>query len=415
MSTRDFLEVIRERGCLHQCSDEAGFRKLTAERIVTGYIGFDMTADSLHIGNLVQIMMLRRLQQTGHRPIVLIGGGTTKVGDPSGRDEVRKLLTDADIARNMASIKATFGKFIRFGDGPSDGLMANNDDWLSKLNYIEFLRDYGRHFSVNRMLSMDSVKLRLERDQPLSFLEFNYMVLQSYDFAELARRYDCRLQMGGSDQWGNIVQGVDLGRRVGTPELFAVTTPLVTTSSGAKMGKTAAGAVWLNEDRLSHYDYYQYWRNTEDADVGRFLKIFTDLPIGEIRRLEALKGSEINEAKKVLAFEATKMCRGEKAAAEAAETARKAFEEGEAGGVLPTVSVARAQLDAGMPVWEALKLAGFASSNGEARRLVRGGGVRINDDACDDENRKISASDLTAEGIVKLSAGKKRHAVVKVA
>jgi tyrosyl-tRNA synthetase len=415
MSTRDFLEVIRERGCLHQCSDEAGFKKLTAEKIVTGYIGFDMTADSLHIGNLVQIMMLRRLQQCGHRPIVLIGGGTTKVGDPSGRDEVRKLLTDADIARNMASIKATFGKFLTFGDGPSDALMANNDDWLSKLNYIEFLRDYGKHFSVNRMLTMDSVKLRLERDQPLTFLEFNYMVLQSYDFAELAKRYDCRLQMGGSDQWGNIVMGVDLGRRVGTPDLFAVTTPLVTTSSGAKMGKTAAGAVWLNDDRLSHYDYYQYWRNTDDADVGRFLKIFTDLPMDEIRKLEALKGSEINEAKKVLAFEATKMCRGEKAAAEAAETARRTFEEGEAGGVLPTVAVDKAQLDAGVPIWEAIKLAGFAASNGEARRLVRGGGIRINDNVCADENKKISTSDLNADGVVKLSAGKKRHAVVKVA
>ncbi len=415
MSTRDFLEVIRERGCLHQCSDEAGFKKLTAEKVVTGYIGFDMTADSLHIGNLVQIMMLRRLQQCGHRPIVLIGGGTTKVGDPSGKDDMRKLLTDADIARNMASIKATFGKFLTFGDGPSDALMANNDDWLSKLNYIEFLRDYGRHFSVNRMLTMDSVKLRLDRDQPLTFLEFNYMVLQSYDFAELARRYDCRLQMGGSDQWGNIVMGVDLGRRVGTPDLFAVTTPLVTTASGAKMGKTAAGAVWLNDDRLSHYDYYQYWRNTDDADVGRFLKIFTDLPMDEIRKLEALKGSEINEAKKVLAFEATKMCRGETAAAEAAETARKTFEEGEAGGVLPTVAVARSQLDAGMPIWEAIRLAGFAASNGEARRLVRGGGIRINDNVCADENKKISASDLNADGVVKLSAGKKRHAVVKVA
>ncbi len=414
-TTRDFLEVIRERGCLHQCSDEAGFKKLTSEKIVTGYIGFDMTADSLHVGNLVQIMMLRRLQQCGHRPIVLIGVGTTKIGDPSGKDEMRRFLTDADIARNMASIQSTFGKFLKFGDGASDAQMANNDDWLSKLNYLEFLRDYGRHFSVNRMLTMDSVKLRLDRDQPLTFLEFNYMVLQSYDFVELARRYDCRLQMGGSDQWGNIVSGVDLGRRVGTPDLFAVTTPLVTTASGAKMGKTAAGAIWLNDDRLSHYDYYQYWRNTDDADVGRFLKIFTDLPMDEIRKLEALKGSEINEAKKVLAFEATKMCRGEAAASEAAETARKTFEEGEAGGVLPTVAVDKAQLDAGVPIWEALKLAGFAASNGEARRLVRGGGIRINDNVCADENKKISASDLNADGVVKLSAGKKRHAVVKVA
>ncbi len=414
-TTRDFLETIRERGCLHQCSDEAAFKKLTAESVVTGYIGFDMTADSLHVGNLVQIMMLRRLQQAGHRPIVLIGGGTTKVGDPSGRDDMRKLLTDDDIARNMASIKSTFGKFLKFGDGSGDALMANNDDWLSRLNYIEFLRDYGRHVSVNRMLSMDSVKLRLDRDQPLTFLEFNYMVLQAYDFVELARRYGCRLQMGGSDQWGNIVAGVDLGRRVGTAELFAVTTPLVTTSSGAKMGKTAAGAVWLNEDRLSSYDYYQFWRNTEDGDVGRFLRTFTDLAVAEIAKLEALKGAEINEAKKVLAFEATRMCRGEAAAKDAAETARKTFEEGEAGGVLPTVSVARSQLEAGVPIWEALKLAGFAASNGEAKRLVRGGGARINDEACNDENRQISVADLNAEGVVKLSAGRKRHAVVKVA
>jgi tyrosyl-tRNA synthetase len=415
MSTRDFLEVIRERGCLHQCSDEEAFKTLTAERVVTGYIGFDMTADSLHIGNLVQIMMLRRLQQTGHRPIVLIGGGTTKVGDPSGRDEMRRLLTEDDIRRNMESIKATFGKFLKFGNGPTDALMANNDDWLSKLNYIEFLRDYGKHFSVNSMLSMDSVKLRLERDQPLSFLEFNYMVLQAYDFVELARRFGCRLQMGGSDQWGNIIRGVDLGRRVEQVELFAVTTPLVTTSSGAKMGKTAEGAVWLNEDRLSHYDYYQYWRNTDDADVGKFLRIFTDLPMGEIRRLETLAGSEINEAKKALAFEATGMCRGEAAASEAAETARQAFEEGIAGGALPTVTVSRARLDAGVPIWEALRQAGFAASNGEARRLVRGGGVRINDEVCANENRQISAADLNAEGVVKLSAGKKRHAVLKVA
>ncbi|MSP49457.1 MAG: tyrosine--tRNA ligase [Alphaproteobacteria bacterium] len=415
MSSRGFLEVIRDRGCLHQCSDEAAFRKLTAEKVVTGYIGFDMTADSLHIGNLVQIMMLRRLQQAGHRPIVLIGGGTTKVGDPSGKDDMRKLLGDDDIARNMASIKSTFGKFLKFGNGATDALMANNDDWLSKLNYIEFLRDYGRHFSVNRMLSMDSVKLRLDRDQPLTFLEFNYMVLQAYDFVELARRYDCRLQMGGSDQWGNIVAGVDLGRRVAQVELFAVTTPLVTTSSGAKMGKTAAGAVWLNEDRLSSYGYYQYWRNTEDGDVGRFLRVFTDLAVAEIVRLEALEGQEINEAKKVLAFEATRMCRGEAAAKDAAETARKTFEGGEAGGALPTVGVVRSRLEAGMPIWEALKLAGFAASNGEARRLVRGGGVRINDEVCADENRQIAVADLNAEGAVKLSAGKKRHAVVKVA
>jgi len=412
MATRDFLETIRERGCLHQCSDEAGFQTLTAEKVVTGYIGFDMTADSLHVGNLVQIMMLRRLQQAGHRPIVLIGGGTTKVGDPSGKDDMRRMLTDADIVRNMESIKSTFGKFLTFGDGPSDALMANNDDWLSKLNYIDFLRDYGRHFSVNRMLTMDSVKLRLERDQPLTFLEFNYMVLQSYDFVELARRYDCRLQMGGSDQWGNIIQGVDLGRRVAQQELFAVTTPLVTTASGAKMGKTAAGAVWLNDDRLSAYDYYQYWRNTEDADVGRFLKIFTDLPMDEIRRLEALAGAEINEAKKVLAFEATKMCRGEAAATSAAETARKTFEEKGTGASLPTVLVSAEEIAKGVPLVHVLKEAGFAASNGEAKRIITSGSAMVNDVVVSDINHVIAAADFVG-GQVKASASKKRHAVVK--
>ena len=415
MATRDFLETIRERGCLHQCSDEASFRALTAEKVVTGYIGFDMTADSLHVGNLVQIMMLRRLQQAGHRPIVLIGGGTTKVGDPSGKDDMRKMLTDADIVRNMESIKSTFGKFLAFGDGESDALMANNDDWLSKLNYIDFLRDYGRHFSVNRMLTMDSVKLRLERDQPLTFLEFNYMVLQSYDFVELARRYDCRLQMGGSDQWGNIIQGVDLGRRVAQQELFAVTTPLVTTASGAKMGKSVQGAVWLNAAMLSPYDYWQYWRNTEDADVGRFLRLFTELPLAEIARLEGLQGAEINDAKKILADEATRLCHGDEAASAAGETARQTFEQGTLGEGLPTIEVAGDELNAGIAAFDLLRRAGLAASNGEARRLIKGGGARLNDAVIADETRQVTAADLNADGILKLSAGRKRHALVRPA
>jgi tyrosyl-tRNA synthetase len=410
----DFLRIIEERGFLHQHTDAEALDALSAKRPICAYIGFDCTADSLHVGSLVQIMMLRWLQKCGHKPIVLMGGGTTKVGDPSGKDDVRQLLTDAEIARNMAGIKDVFAQFLTFGEGPSDAMMVDNDDWLSGLNYIDFLRDYGRHFSVNRMLGFDSVKLRLEREHPLSFLEFNYMILQAYDFLELARRYDCVLQMGGSDQWGNIVNGVELGRRIDQRELFGMTTPLLTTSSGAKMGKTATGAVWLNEARLSAYDYWQYWRNTEDGDVGRFLRLFTELPEEEIRRLEALEGAEINDAKKVLADEATKLCRGVAAAKSAAETARKTFVEGTLATDLPTVEVAEARLDAGIPAYELLREAGLAASNGEARRLIKGGGGRLNDARIDDELRAVGRSDLNEQGIIKLSAGKKRHALVKM-
>jgi tyrosyl-tRNA synthetase len=358
-------------------------------------------------------MMLRWLQQTGHKPIVLMGGGTTKVGDPSGRDESRKLLSEADIVRNMAGIKSVFAKFLKFGDGPTDALMANNADWLDRLEYIPFLRDYGRHFSVNRMLAFDSVKLRLDREQPLTFLEFNYMVLQAYDFLELARRRDCTLQMGGSDQWGNIVNGVELGRRVDGRELYGLTSPLITTSGGAKMGKTAQGAVWLNEDRLSAYDYWQFWRNTDDGDVGRFLRLFTELPLAEIARLEKLGGAEINEAKKVLATEATALVHGRKSADDAAETARKTFEEGGVGEDLPVIEIARAELEAGMPAFDAFRRAGLAASNGEAKRLIRGGGARINDRVVASETESVTLRDLGADGSVKLSAGRKRHALLR--
>ncbi|MGF1611702.1 MAG: tyrosine--tRNA ligase [Kiloniellales bacterium] len=409
----DFLREIVARGFLHQCTDLPGLNEVAGKSRVIAYIGFDCTADSLHVGNLLSIMLLRWLQQTGHKPIVLMGGGTTKVGDPSGKDETRKLLSDEDIVRNMAGIKEVFRQFLEFGDGPSDAIMVNNDDWLSGLNYIAFLRDYGRHFSVNRMLSFDSVKLRLEREQPLTFIEFNYMVLQAYDFLELARRYGCVLQMGGSDQWGNIVNGVDLGRRIEQRELFGLTTPLITMASGAKMGKTAEGAVWLNEARLSAYDYWQFWRNVEDADVGRFLRLFTELPLDEIARLEKLQGAELNEAKKVLANEATRLCRGAEAAAAAAETARKTFEEGGLGEALPTVEIARDELASGLLAYDLLRRAGLAASNGEARRLIKGGGGRINDQVIGDELRAVGLGDLNPEGVIKLSAGKKRHALVR--
>jgi tyrosyl-tRNA synthetase len=406
----DFIRVLSERGYIHQCTDlDALDAKARAGRI-TGYIGFDATADSLHIGSLVQIMTLRRMQQTGHRPIVLMGGGTTKIGDPSGRDESRQLLTDADIDRNIAGIRRIFDRFLTFG---GDGaVMVNNADWLDQLRYIPLLRDIGRHFSVNRMLTMDSVRLRLDRDQPLSFLEFNYMVLQSYDFVELARRHSCQLQMGGSDQWGNIVMGAELGRRVGNFDLFGLTTPLITTASGAKMGKTAQGAVWLNPDRLAPYDYYQFWRNTEDADVGRFLRLFTDLPLNEIARLERLAGAEINDAKKILALEATKLCHGADAATAAAETARRTFEEGRAGGDLPTVEVPRGDLERRVPVFQLLAQTGLASSNGEARRLIQQGGARVNDVVVADPAATVGAADAVS-GVIKLSAGKKRHALVR--
>ncbi len=411
----EFLRVAEERGFIHQGTDNEALDALAADGPITAYIGFDCTAESLHVGSLVQIMLLRLLQRTGHKPIVLMGGGTTRVGDPSGKDEARKLLSDEDIARNMAGIRKVFARFLSFGDGPTDAIMVNNADWLDGLEYIPFLRDFGRHFSVNRMLGLDSVKLRLEREQPLSFLEFNYMVLQSYDFLELARRRGCLLQMGGSDQWGNIVSGVELARRVDRRQLFGLTSPLITTASGAKMGKTAAGAVWLDAGQVSPYDYWQYWRNTDDADVGRFLRLFTDLPLDEIARLESLEDADINEAKKTLAHEATRLVHGPDAAAAAAETARRTFEEGGAGEALPTIEVARAELEAGIPALDLLIRAGLSASKGEARRLIRGGGGRLNDAPIGNELRILGLADLNADGVVKLSAGKKHHALVRPA
>ena len=412
--TSEFLRTAIDRGFVHQSTDSEGLDKLLAEKApVPAYIGFDCTAPSLHVGSLVSIMLLRWLQTCGHKPIVLMGGGTTKIGDPSGKDEQRKLLSDAEIETNMAGIKSIFRQFLDFGDGPTDAVMVNNDDWLRDLNYIAFLRDFGQHFSVNRMLSFDNVRLRLEREQPLSFLEFNYMILQAYDFRELYRGYGCRLQMGGSDQWGNIVNGVELTRRVDGGELFGMTTPLLTTASGQKMGKTHRGAIWLNEADCSHYDYWQYWRNTEDADVGRFLRLFTELPEDRIRELEALPGAEINEAKKVLAFEATKLCRGETAAESAAATARQVFEQGALAEDLPTIEVARDRLDAGVPLFELLREAGFATSNGEARRLIKGGGARVNDAKVDDDTHTVGADALGDGDLIKISAGRKRHALVK--
>ncbi|WP_374375808.1 tyrosine--tRNA ligase [Dongia sp.] len=410
-----FLRDFVARGYLHQCTamEELDGLAMPGKPPLVAYIGFDATADSLHVGSLVQIMMLRLLQKSGGKPVVLMGGGTTKVGDPTGRDDMRKVLSDADIARNIAGIKQIFAKFLTFGDGPTDAIMVNNADWLDKLNYLEFLRDYGRHFSVNRMLGFDSVKIRLEREQPLTFLEFNYMILQAYDFLELARRNKCVLQLGGSDQWGNIVNGVELGRRCDDKALYGLTSPLITLASGAKMGKSAAGAVWLNEERLSAYDYWQFWRNTEDADVGRFLRLFTELPLVEIERLASLEGAEINEAKIVLANEATKLCRGEAAATDAQETARKVFVEGGLGGDLPVIEVAKAALDAGIAAIDLLVQAGFASSKSEARRMIKGAGARLNDQVIADENAKVSAGDLNAEGVIKLSSGKKKHVVLK--
>ncbi len=408
----DFLRIVSERGFVHQCTDIEALDRRFAESRVVAYIGFDCTADSLHVGSLLPIMLLRHLQKTGHKPIVLMGGGTTKVGDPSGKDESRKLLSDGDIARNMAGIKTVFEKFLTFGDGPADAIMLNNDDWLSTLAYIPFLRDYGRHFSVNRMLGFDSVKLRLEREQPLSFLEFNYMVLQAYDFLELARRHQCTLQMGGSDQWGNIVSGVELGRRVDGMDLFGLTTPLLQTASGAKMGKTAQGAVWLNQERLPAWDYWQFWRNTDDADVGRFLRLFTELDLGEIARLEALPGAEINEAKKVLANEATKLAHGEAAARQAAETAARTFEQGQAAESLPSVSLPESELAGGIPAFALFAKAGLAASNGEARRLIKGGGARVNDQPVTGETDSIGMTHMV-NGAIKLTAGRKRHVLVK--
>jgi tyrosyl-tRNA synthetase len=407
------LQELAARGYVHQATDEAGLDLLARAERVTGYIGFDCTAPSLHVGNLLSIMMLRKMQQTGHRPIVLIGGGTTKVGDPSGKDEARKLLSDTEIATNIAGIEQVFKKLLSFGHGANDALMINNADWLDGLNYIDFLRDYGRHFSVNRMLTYDSVKLRLEREQPLSFIEFNYMVLQAYDFVELFRRHGCRLQLGGSDQWGNIVSGIELGRRTDAAELFGVTSPLLTTSSGAKMGKTASGAVWLNADMVSPYDYWQFWRNSEDEDVERFLKLFTELPLDEIAKLAALRGAELNEAKKVLATEATALVHGRDAADRAAETARATFEQGEIAVSLPTIEVSRAELEKGWGVLTASAHAGFVASTGEARRQIKSGGIKVNDVAVTDEKRKLTLADLTPEGVIKLSLGKKRHALIR--
>ncbi len=409
----DFLRILTERGFIHQCSDYAGLDEKALAGDLTAYIGFDCTAASLHVGSLLQIMMLHWLQKTGGRAIALMGGGTTRVGDPSGKDASRQLLTSVQIESNKDGIKNVFERFLSFESGPNPALMVDNDEWLAKLNYIDFLRDVGRHFSVNRMLSMDSVKMRLERDQELSFLEFNYMCLQAYDFVELNRRYGCILQMGGSDQWGNIVTGTDLGRRLGTGQLYALTSPLLTTASGAKMGKTAAGAVWLNANMLSAYDYWQFWRNTEDRDVGRFLKLFTLLPMEDIGRLEALDGAGINEAKKVLANEATALLHGRTAADAAAETARKTFEEGALATSLPTVEIEKHELAEGLSVAIAFVKAGLVASNGEARRQIKGGGLRVNDAVVGDEQSKLSDKDVGTDGVIKLSFGKKKHVLLK--
>ena len=409
----EFVKTLVSRGFLHQCTDLDALDARAADGTITAYVGYDATADSLHIGHLVSIMMLHWFQKCGHRPIVLMGGGTTKVGDPSGKDETRKLLTNEQIDENIASIRKAFVNFLDFGDGASDALMVNNTEWLDKLEYIPFLRDVGRHFTINRMLTFDSVKMRLDREQPLTFLEFNYMILQAYDFVELARRHDCVLQMGGSDQWGNIVNGIDLGRRIAERELYGLTTPLITSASGAKMGKTADGAVWLSADRFSPYDYWQFWRNTEDADVGRFLKLFTDLPLDEITRLEALEGAEINEAKKILANAATHMLHGADAADDAAKTAEQTFEAGTTAEGLPTTEVPRAELEGGIALFALLARAGLAGSNSEARRLIKGGGARVNDIAVQEETVEVDASAINDDGVVKLSAGKKRHALIR--
>jgi tyrosyl-tRNA synthetase len=409
----EFLNVLATRGFIHQVSEPEALDALARAGTVTAYIGFDCTAASLHVGSVLPIMMLYWLQQTGHRPIALMGGGTTRVGDPSGKDESRRLLTDEQINENLKGIRAIFAKFLKFENAGGNAIMANNADWLNTLNYIDFLRDIGRHFSINRMLAFDSVKLRLERQQELSFLEFNYMILQAYDFVELYRRYGCVLQMGGSDQWGNIVNGIDLGRRLHNAQLFALTSPLITTSSGAKMGKTAAGAVWLNADLVSPYEYWQYWRNTEDADVARFLKLFTIMPLDEIERLSALKGAEINEAKKILATNATALVHGEAVAEEAAETARQTFEEGSLAEKLPTVNSNAIIEPSGLSVLNAFVQAGLVTSNGEARRQIKNGGLKVNDATVTDEKMVLTANNLTPQGVIKLSLGRKRHVLIK--
>ena len=411
----DFLRVLDERGFIHQVSDPEGLDAAARTGRITAYVGYDATATSLHIGNLISATMLYWLQETGHRPITLMGGGTSMIGDPSFRDDQRQLLTPDAIAGNIEGIKKIFSRILSYGDAPTDAIMVDNADWLMKLNYVEFLRDVGRHFSVNRMLTFDSVKLRLDREQSLSFLEFNYMILQAYDFVELNKRYGCVLQMGGSDQWGNIVSGIDLGHRMGTPQLYALTTPLLTTASGAKMGKSASGAVWLNAENFSPYDFWQYWRNTEDADVERFLKIFTRLPLDEIARLAALGGAEVNEAKKILATEATAIVHGREAAEQAAETARKTFEEGSTADTLPTVTVDRQALSEGVGILSLFVTAGLAASNGEARRHIKGGAVRLNDQPVTDDRLMVTDADMSSDGAVKLSLGKKKHILVRPA
>jgi tyrosyl-tRNA synthetase len=411
----DFLRTFVERGAYYDCSAPEELDVLFAGGRVTAYIGFDCTAKSMHIGNLVQLMTLRRLQQAGHRPILLMGGGTTKAGDPSGKDETRLILTPEQIEANKQSMLSGVRHLLKFGDGPSDAIMVDNAEWLDKLEYIPFLREVGKHFSVNRMLTMDSVRLRLEREQPMSFLEFNYSIMQAYDFVELNKRYGCRLQSSGSDQWGNVVSGIELGRRMDGLQLFGLTTPLITTASGVKMGKTAAGAVWLNKEMLSVYDYWQFWRNTEDGDVGRFLRLFTDMPLAEIARLEALQGAEMNDAKKILATEATAMLHGRAAAEEAAETARRTFEEGAAAEGLPTFEYrdGREKLAQGLAVTGILAMCGLTSSTSEARRLIENGGIRVNDVVVTDVKATLSQSDISDAGVVKLSVGKKKHLLLK--
>ena len=409
----DFLSVLESRGFIHQLSEPEALDQLAKSEQVTAYIGFDCTAASLHVGSLLPIMMLRWMQKTGHRPIALMGGGTTRVGDPSGKDESRRILTDAQINENLKGIRAIFSRFLKFGERGNDAIMANNADWLNTLNYIDFLRDVGRHFSINRMLTFNSVKMRLERQQELSFLEFNYMILQAYDFLELHKRYGCRLQMGGSDQWGNIINGIDLGRRVSSAQLFALTSPLITTSSGAKMGKTAAGAVWLDPNLVSPYDYWQFWRNTEDGDVVRFLKLFTELPLEEIGRLAKLKGHESNEAKKILATEATAMVHGRDVALKAEETARTTFEEGALAENLPSIETKKSELESGIGILNASVQAGFVASTSEARRQIKAGGLKVNDVTVTDEKMMLTPRDLTPEGVIKLSFGKKRHVLLR--
>lgn len=408
----EFLNIMEERGFIHQCTNFEGLDDLLVSETITAYQGIDATAKSPHIGNLLPLTMLRWLQKTGHNVITLVGGGTTKAGDPSGKSELRQIMTDEEIQGNVDSIQSSLTGLFDYAEDKTR--MVNNDDWLKGLNYISFLRDYGRHFSINRMLSMDSVKLRLDREQPLSFIEFNYMILQAYDFVELSREYNCRLQVGGSDQWGNIINGVELSRRLGEQELFGLTCPLLTTASGAKMGKTAQGAVWLSADMLSPYDYWQYWRNCEDDDVGKLLRLFTELPLDEIAKLEALKGSEINEAKKTLANEATALIHGKDAAEEAAETARKTFEEGTSGDSLPMIEIPREAIAKGVPAFALFRDVGLVTSNGEARRLIKGGGAKVNDEKVETEDRIITLDDFAANDTIKLSAGKKRHALVKV-